>query len=394
MHSVENHSVVIVGGGPVGVTTSLSLAQAGVSSVLLEAREKGAGYPDGRALALSYGTRKILESLGVWEAVTSKATPIQRIHISQKGSFGRSWLKADDYGLPALGYVISYGALSRALDASLHAQSAFVDIRYGVKVTSVSSTNQSASLSLEALGSNFEMDASLAIVADGGRTISAINGMRKIERAYGHDAIVCKIQAQLPHQHVAYERFTSMGPVALLPNGPNEFSLVWTGPTEQISPLLSLSDEAFMQAFHVHFGDRVGQFLHITPRMNFPLKLAYLEPACLPHLAVIGNAAQTMHPVAGQGFNVGLRDADTLAKQIVECSLNHPEKLGSSEMLQEYLKLRQHDTQRGLKFTDMLVSMFSNDILGVSTARSIGLGLFDMLAPVKKHVVSKMSFGR
>lgn len=394
MGSLEKHSVVIVGGGPVGVTSALSLAKSGVPSLLLEAREKGAGYPDGRALALSFGTRKILESLGVWEDIALKATAIERIHISQKGSFGRSWLNADEYGLPALGYVVSYGALSQALDTRLLTQSTLVDIRYGAKVTSVSSSDQSASITFDTHTGSEAIDATLAIVADGGRTISAIQGMRKIERAYGHDAIVCKIYAQQPHQHVAYERFTPMGPVALLPNGPREFSLVWTGPTEQISPLLSLSDDAFMQAFHSHFGDRVGQFSQVTPRMSFPLKLAYLQPACLPHLAVIGNAAQTMHPVAGQGFNVGLRDAETLARQIIQCSRNHPEQLGSSDMLQAYLKLRQKDTQRGLKFTDILVSIFSNDILGVSAARSLGLGMFDMLPTLKRHVVSKMSFGR
>lgn len=393
MSTPLDQSILIVGGGPVGVTTALLLARQGVACQLLEAREQGAGYPDGRALALSYGTRQILEQLDVWEAVATKATPIQRIHISQKGSFGRAWLKAEDYALPALGYVVSYGALSQALDARLQGALDNVTVHYGAHVNAVMSAEGHANVAFESDGIVHQRQTPLAIVADGGRTLSMVPGLKKVERAYGHDAIVCKVHAEQAHQGVAYERFTGMGPVALLPNGATEFSLVWTGPSEKIQPLLALSDSEFLHALHTHFGDRVGQFLTVSPRMTFPLKLAYLDPACLPHLAVIGNAAQTMHPVAGQGFNVGLRDAYVLSNQVAQCLQLSPQALGEMTMLSRYLEGRARDTQRGLKFTDVLVKLFSNDIMGVSALRALGLGAFDLMPSVKHHVVSKMSFG-
>jgi 2-octaprenyl-6-methoxyphenol hydroxylase len=178
--------------------------------------------------------------------------------------------------------------------------------------------------------------------------------------------------------------------MALLPNGEHEFSLVWTGEKALIEPLLKLSDAEFLTQFHAHFGDRVGRFLSVEKRMTFPLRLSQLQAAETPHLVVIGNAAQTMHPVAGQGFNVGLRDAEMLARQIADVTA----EVGGPEMLSAYRKSRQTDTKRGLMFTDFLVNIFSNDILGLPAIRSISLGAFDMVKPIKRHLVSKMSFGK
>jgi 2-octaprenyl-6-methoxyphenol hydroxylase len=178
--------------------------------------------------------------------------------------------------------------------------------------------------------------------------------------------------------------------MALLPNGEHDFSLVWTGKKAMIATLLSLSDDAFLSKFHEQFGDRVGRFLSVGKRMSFPLKLSQLMAADTPHLVVIGNAAQTMHPVAGQGFNVGLRDAEELAKQIVANKV----ELGSDAMLAAYRASRSNDTKNGLMFTDFLVNIFSNDILGISVLRSVGIGIFDMVKPIKQHLVRKMSFGK
>jgi 2-octaprenyl-6-methoxyphenol hydroxylase len=231
----------------------------------------------------------------------------------------------------------------------------------------------------------------LVVLADGGRSLDEIAGLTKETKEYGHDALITKVRAELPHNNIAYERFTANGPMALLPNGERDFSLVWTGKKEYISPLLALSDAEFLTQFHQQFGDRVGQFLSVEKRMAFPLKLSQLKTLDVAHLVVIGNAAQTMHPVAGQGFNVGLRDAESLAQCIASSSMA---TLGSAQMLAAYQASRKSDTKGGLLFTDFLVNIFSNDILGVSGLRSAGLGLIDVIKPIKQHLVKKMSFGK
>ncbi len=179
--------------------------------------------------------------------------------------------------------------------------------------------------------------------------------------------------------------------MALLPNGDRDFSLVWTGEKISIDRLLSLDDATFLMELHHAFGDRVGQFLTVQKRMSFPLVKSQLENNNIPHMVVIGNSAQTMHPVAGQGFNVGLRDAAALIKQL---SATPTAEWGSPAMLEAYGKTRVRDTKGGLLFTDFLVSVFTNDVIGISGMRSAGLGLFDVLKPVKDALVSKMSYGK
>jgi 2-octaprenyl-6-methoxyphenol hydroxylase len=239
-------------------------------------------------------------------------------------------------------------------------------------------------------GESHDMQSPLLVLADGGRSLEEVAGLKRETKAYGHDALITKVSAELPHNNIAYERFTANGPMALLPNGERDFSLVWTGEKSRIDPLLELSDAEFLAQFHAEFGDRVGRFLSVEKRMTFPLKLSQLQATDTPHLVVVGNAAQTMHPVAGQGFNVGLRDAEVLARHIANAS----DQIGSNEMLAEYRSSRKTDTKHGLLFTDFLVNIFSNDILGVSALRSAGIGLFDLVKPVKRFLVSKMSFGK
>jgi 2-octaprenyl-6-methoxyphenol hydroxylase len=384
-----SESIVIVGGGPVGTTLALALAKKGINATLLEARAKGAAYPDGRALALSYGTKVILERLGVWDKVISKITPINTIHISQKGSIGRTVLKAQEHDLPSLGYVVSYGALSAAVDEVLSMQTS-IQVLHEAEVTMIEPLADETKLTYQINGKDYSKSAQLAILADGGRSLNEIAGLTREVKEYGHDALVAKVVTELPHENIAYERFTPQGPMALLPND-QDFSLVWTGKSEEIQPLLDLDETAFLEKLHTHFGDRAGQFKAVGKRMAFPLRLATLKPSYLPHLAIIGNAAQTMHPVAGQGFNVGIRDAWELATHIANIAAAD---LGNAEMLSAYADARSLDTQRGLLFTDFLVNIFSNDLIGLNTLRGKGLGLLDMIKPIKQLVVEKMSYGK
>ena len=385
--------IIIIGGGPVGATLALLLVKQGVNVTVLEARNLGAAHSESRALALSFGSRRILEKLGLWGALSTQATPINSIHVSQKGSFGRTQLHAGDYHQEALGYVLSYGVLSAALDRAI-ADAKSVNFIFEASASSIVYDVSQATVTYTHGGLAHSISSPLVVLADGGRTLDELTGWSRETKEYGHDALVTKVRAELPHHNVAYERFTANGPIALLPNGGEfDFSLVWTGEKSFIASMLSLSDADFLEKFHQQFGDRVGDFLSVEKRLSFPLKMAQLKPDAQQskHLVVIGNAAQTMHPVAGQGFNVGLRDAESLAQYIASASAD---ELGSAYMLASYQASRKSDTKGGLFFTDFLVNLFSNDLVGLSALRGASLGVFDVIKPVKKYLVGKMSFGK
>jgi 2-octaprenyl-6-methoxyphenol hydroxylase len=381
---------VVIGGGPVGLVLALSLQQSGVPVTVLEAQQAGAMYGDGRALALSYGTKQVLERLGVWPLLASEVTAIETIHVSQQKGFGRTLLKAHEHDLPALGYVVSYGALMRALDTQLANNISGLEIRYQVPVQQLKVNAQEAEITFQAPNDGSDvLTTPLAIIADGGRSLEAIPGLIRETKHYGHDALVGLVQTEQPHCNIAYERFTPLGPMALLPNG-QQFSLVWTGKQAYIDEIAALDDAAFLKALHEAFGDRVGKFLHMGKRVRFPLKLSKLEQTFSAHCVVIGNAAQTMHPVAGQGFNVGIRDAMALAKNIAETGST---EWGAAHRLTNYHQSRARDTGRGLMFTDFLVNAFSNDLIGMGLLRGAGLGALGLLPAARRFLVNKMSYG-
>ena len=384
---MQKDNIIIVGGGPVGSVLALALQQQNVAFTMLEARAKGVSHNDTRALALSYGSRLILEKLNVWHRVAAKATTINTIHISQRGGLGRTKLNAADHNMPAIGYVLSYGALTQALDAVLDT----ANVLYQAEVTTIQPNETMSKVIFARENQSYIVTSPLVVVADGGRSLDYIDGIQKETKEYGHDALVSKVKAELPHNNIAYERFTPSGPMALLPNGEAGFSLVWTGEKSKVDALLALDDATFLTQLHSAFGDRVGKFLSIEKRMSFLLKLSTLKPSTAPHLAIIGNAAQTMHPVAGQGFNVGMRDAWTLANLIISTPQS---SLGSPSMLTTYSKLRSRDARGGILFTDLLVNMFSNDVVGLGAIRGAGLGLLELIKPAKNMLVGKMSYGK
>lgn len=383
----NSEPILIVGGGPVGLALALALQQKSIPFKVLEARAQGSSHQDKRALALSYGTKQILETLGVWTAVEAQATAIETIHISQRGGWGRAKLQAHEHRLPALGYVVTYGALMQALDSAIE----HANVMYEAIARQIEPGTQTASVMFDYAGQSHAYQSPLLVIADGGRSLEDIPGLMRETKAYGHDALVSKVSAEVSHQHIAYERFTPSGPMALLPNGARDFSLVWTGEKAMVDQLLALDDGAFLQALHEAFGDRVGKFLSIEKRISFPLKLSSLRVTDTPHVVVIGNAAQTMHPVAGQGFNVGMRDAWALSTLL---SQSPTSEWGNTNMLDIYRKQRHSDTRGGLLFTDFLVNIFTNPMPGIASLRGLGLAMMECLPPVKRLLVNKMSFGK
>lgn len=392
MSEIENTfdaDVIIVGGGPVGAVLALALAQGAPATLrvtVLEAQADSAPRSDTRTLALSHGSRLILERVGIWQQLKA-ATPITRIHISQRGSFGRALLSAAEAGLPALGYVISYAELQNALQAALRQCGA----RYltGAQVSAVLPDAAAAQVQFMQDGVSKTLTGRLVALADGGRGLKQIPGIVRETRDYQQCAVVCQVSTALPHQNLAYERFTEDGPAALLPSGA-DYALVWTATPQRAQALLALSDAEFLAQLHAHFGDRQGDFLSVGKRSSFALGLQQSKPVTAARLALIGNAAQMLHPVAGQGFNMGLRDAWELAQATLACS---PRAVGEPAMLNAYAAGRRLDTQGGVFFTDLLVRGFSNAIPGLRQLRGLALCALDALPPAKSFVVRRMIFG-
>lgn len=384
-----NTDILIVGGGPVGATLALALRGYGHSVALLEARPVNAGSRDARTLALAEGSRLILERLGVWAELAPQATPIATIHVSQRGRLGRTVLHAADEHQDALGYVLPYADLGAALDRAL-AGSRDITVEYGARALALNGGKDVAEVAIEQDGATRRVGARLVVVADGGRSLNEFPQMRRVTKEYGHSALVAHVECELRHGNTAYERFTPVGPVALLPEGERGFALVWTADPAEAERLCGLPAADFLAELHRHFGDRAGQFLAVRGRATFPLRLSTLRPVVAPHLVVVGNAAQTLHPVAGQGFNLGLRDAWELAGVLRRTS---GDAVGGDAMLRQYQAQRRLDTGGGIFFTDFLVRVFSNDIPGLGTLRGAGLALLETLAPARHLVARKMSFG-
>jgi 2-octaprenyl-6-methoxyphenol hydroxylase len=373
-------SVLIVGAGPVGAVCALALAQQGVAARVLEAQPEDA-RTDTRTLALAHGSRLILERLGVWGRLED-VTPITRIHISQRGALGVARLSAAEIGVPALGYVLPYAELTAALKRAL--REAGIAVEYGVAVDRIDSGADAATLHT---ADGRTLSAPLVAVADGGRGEEAPKP--KFERDYDQMAVVCDVETELPHASQAFERFTPEGPAALLPKG-DRYALVWTASNADAQRIAALPDGEFLAALYRHFGGRQGLFVSAGPRKTFPLRLAYTGSEAAGRVVRIGNAAQTLHPVAGQGFNIGLRDAWELASL---CGDTPAGEIGGAAMLATYARGRRADVLGGLGFTDFLVRTFSNDFAPLRHARGLGLLALEALPPLKTFVARRMMFG-
>ena len=379
------HDVVIAGAGPVGGTLALALADAGLDVVALDAREPGATPRGDRSLALSHGARLILERLAIWPALAATlnaVTPISSIDISQAGGFGVAVLDAADHGLPALGYVVSYRALGAALDAALAKRA--ITMRFGAAVTHVGGTPAYAAVTL---ADGDTLTARLAAVADG--TGATVAGIARERRDYGQVALVAHVDMTPPQAGRAYERFTPEGPMALLPEG-DGYGLVWTMMPARAETVLALPDDAFLAALTQAFGRHAGAFVRAGPRRTFPLGLELARPTVGTRVVVVGNAAQALHPVAGQGFNLGLRDAHELAEAIVDTPR---EALGGHAMLAAYARRRRPDRAASVALTDGLVRIFGNDAALLRWPRGIALALLDALPPAKRAFTRAMMFG-
>lgn len=376
------HDVLIVGAGPVGLALALALRDSGLSIALVDRRPHAAVARDPRVLALAHGTRLTLERLGVWDRF--EATPIRQIHVSQRGGFGRTVLHADEHGLPALGYVASAGALAAAMRDQLD--------RAGIRVmddTEAAASEPAADsvavrLSSSSTGDSIEQTR-LLVCAEGALNASAAE---LVSRDYDQHAIIARVALAQPHGHTAFERFTAEGPIALLPYG-TDYALVHVTPPARTDALLALADAEYLAQLQGQLGGRV-HLRAVSERQRYPLGLRYRREPVAPRTVWLGNAAQTLHPVAGQGFNLALRDVWALASAL----LSHPGDPGADAPLSAYRASRRIDRHVTIGLTDGLVRLFSNHNPLLHHLRGAGLFALDMCPPLRHLLARHMMYGQ
>jgi 2-octaprenyl-6-methoxyphenol hydroxylase len=386
--------IAIVGGGMVGASLGVALAPLGLKVALVEAvAPDSASQPsfDERTTALSNGSRRILETLGVWSDVQVQATPIRKIHVSEQGRFGFARIDAAEQGLKAMGHVVPNRALGAALWPRLRASG--IQVYCPAQVSRVAADERSVTLEIAHPGGTATVEARLVIAADGAQSaVRSAFGVDAQSRDYEQTAVITTVLPQRFHDHVAYERFTAAGPLALLPLEGGRCTLVLTLSKPTAESAMTWSDDEFLAEVQRRFGFRLGRFLKVGRRAAYPLALTRAARTSAGRCVIIGNAAQGLHPVAGMGFNLGLRDVASLAELIAERRQETHFDAGAASLLAEYDAWRAADRGGVIAFTDGLVRMFANPLRVVRGLRNAGLLAFDLLPPAKA-ALSRLSTG-
>ena len=383
----EKYEILIAGGGLVGASLACALRGQSLRIAIIEAQTWAAPRQAGdeRVIALSEGSRRILKRLGVWENIAAHVTAIRFIHVSDQGHCGFTRLSHREIGVEALCYVIEACFLRRGLQTTLKNQ-ARITIYDESEVKQVITSPQSVETQITGK-KNTVLQAKLLVAANGGN--SALTQQIELpmrRRDYQQTAIIATVIPSHPKLYTAFERFTPTGPLALLPMAEGCYSLVWTVQSEQTEEWLSWADETFLDRLQQHFGWRLGRFLSVSKRYAYPLQLAQMTKFIFPRLVFIGNAAHTIHPVGGQGFNLGLRDAAALA-DVLLASNQQNEEIGSIEMLRRYESARSDDQQQTIWFTDSLARLFSNNFFPAVISRNMGMLLLDQFSGVKNRFI-------
>ncbi len=389
--TASDFDVLIVGGGMVGASLACALGHRSLHIGVVESFPFGAaaqpGYDD-RSIALAYGTRRIFEGMGLWPEIAATAAPIERIHVSDHGHFGATRLRAEKYGFEALGYVVESRALGRVFSTALAALPR-VELISPARVAEIETGSDHMRVRIEQEAGARLVTARLVVGADGAESsVRRWGGIDVRREEYGQSAIIANLTPEYPHRNIAYERFTDSGPLALLPMTDERCSLVWTVRTEQCATVLALDDREFLARLQERFGTRLGRLRRIGARASYPLALVRACRYTAPRLALIGNAAHTLHPIAGQGFNLGLRDVAALAEVICDAAAAGQD-VGASDVLARYEAWRLRDQRQVLRATDSLVRLFSNEFTPLVLARKAGMLLVDLLPPAKRMLMRR-----
>ena len=382
--------VLIVGAGMVGASTALGLSRLGMKVVMVDAFAFSDDIPnytpsyDARSTALSWGTRDILQQLEVWSSIAPHACAIEQVHVSEKGCFGTTRMYAEDYGQEALGYVVPNQCLGQSLLSKVYEQK--VAFYSGVNVTRISQGSEWHSVHLsssENAGEDKVVSARLLVVCDG--THSSTAGLLGIDyqlEKYSQHALVVNVSTALPNEGVAFERFTSTGPLAMLPLGESDCALVWTHDEKEIQAYLDMTDTEFCRALEDSFSERLGPIERCGERVSYPLRLVRAKEQCRAGVLLLGNAAHSLHPVAGQGFNLAIRGVAAFLAYIDEARREDFD-YSSLAHLNQFCQSRMDDQNKTIALSDQLVKVFANPSHVINLARDIGLIGLDNIAPLK-----------
>lgn len=395
--------IVIVGGGMVGASLAHALKGLSLKIAVIEASPYDHQHPsyDSRAIALSHGSYKILDQIGCWSAMSNQGvTAIETIRVSDRGHIGGTVLNATDEAVAALGYVAEAEVIGKALQLE---STDNLKLFCPASVTSITIHPEQAELTIEHNGSEQSLTAKLVVAADGSpSSIGNLLGEKRIKRSYGQTAIISTIISRQSHNNTAFERFTDSGPLAMLPNsapadwpdhqyGDRRWSLVWSARDDQVDEIMALDEQQFLQALELRLGRRVAPLLSASRRIAYPLRIDYLRDHARHRVAFIGNAAHAIHPVAGQGFNLGLRDVAFLAETIADAISNDIDP-GDEETLKHYSALRKPDYLKVIATTDALVESFSNNLTQLIILRNLGLATIERLPPLR-HLLARQMMG-
>ncbi len=396
--------IAIIGGGMVGASLALLLARSlpDWRIALIEARPLAPAsgeYParaDARSTALSYGSSRILARLGIWDALTSHATPITRVHVSDRGHLAGSLIEASREGVPALGYVVENPWLGRQLALALQDHPRITCLA-PARVEACEPQPGGSRLDVADQAGTFYLDASLTVIADGGDSpLRRRLGIDARMQDYDQTAIIANVDCTKAHGGTAYERFTDHGPLALLPLGDSpaakRMALVWTRSHDSAKELVAVSDAEFLARLQARFGQRLGRFIAVGERQAYPLQLVTAGEQIRSGLVLLGNAAHFLHPVAGQGFNLALRDCAALAETLADAA-RQGRSPGDLRVLQQYLDNQQLDQDLTIAFSDRLVRLFSSSRLPLIALRHLGLLSLDYLPPLK-HWLARQTLGQ
>jgi 2-octaprenyl-6-methoxyphenol hydroxylase len=373
------HDVAILGAGPVGMALAALLARRGMTGAriaLVDAKSLGQAITDPRSIALAWGSRLLLEEVQAWPL---PATPIHQIHVSRRGRLGRSIMDRLEHKLPALGYVARYGDVVNAL--ALACERAGVDVIRPARVARIDEQPGHVALGLD---DGRTIRAAVAVQAEGG--VFSQQQERALTRDYGQSAVIARVSASGPVAHRAFERFTDEGPLALLPQDGadgHQYALVWCAGPERAAGLLALDDARFLAQLGDAFGSRLGRFTRVSNRVAYPLGLN-ADPRSTARTVAIGNAAQTLHPVAGQGLNLGLRDAAVLARSLT--------REAGPAALARFIEEREQDRRLTISLTDAMARLFT-DTGPLQSLFGLSLAVLDTVQPARMLLAELMMFG-
>lgn len=416
----SHYDVVIIGGGMVGASLAVALKNTELSIAVIEPYPISNDDPeieekpfqpsyDARSTALSWGSRLIYQQLGLWGQLSQHVTPIQKIHVSDRGRFGATRLAAKEYSVEALGYVVPNEWIGKTLISALNSLNN-IDFICPAKVEGIERTESATRIKLSKRNNStgqYELveqavTADLVVIADGGRSETCQKlGIEMQTESYGQHALVTNVTTSKHHGYEAYERFTEDGPMAMLPLGAANLSeseradarcaLVWTLPEEQVESVMAMPDVEFIALLQDRFGYRLGKIEQVGVRHHYPLKLSQSSEQVRAGIVVVGNAAHALHPVAGQGYNLALRGVLSLA-ELIRNAANKGENIGSLPVLQRYIKDRYIDQDKTILFSDKITRLFGDANAGVGLLRDMGLVGLDIL-PGAKRLFARQAMG-